>query len=58
MNNIVIGIDEFNSKSGRSSLGGPGSLVLDKGEHEMFDAFIKSRRVVWHLIFTHILYLI
>ncbi|KAF8234172.1 hypothetical protein L208DRAFT_1377011 [Tricholoma matsutake] len=29
---VVNSIDEFNSKSGRSSLGGTGSLILDKGK--------------------------
>lgn len=39
---VVNSIDEFNSKSGRSSLGGTGSLILDKGKGEMFDGFISN----------------
>jgi len=53
LKNIVHGINEFNNRSGRSSLGNPGSFMLDKGEEKMFNTFIKNRKSVWSILSTH-----
>ena len=45
-------MDDFNKKSGRSSIGGPSSLVLDIGEEKLFDDYVKTmnHKVVCHVV--------